>query len=87
MNDLFWLNEPSILLRKDKLTEIWPYSHMSFNNKMNATTRFVLYVPIIGFAILNNYLILMFGIVLVLLLFCIIRIRIVILNHLVKKNI
>ena len=68
MNDLFWLNEPSILLRKDKLTEIWPYSHMSFNKKMNATTRFVLYVSIIGFAVLNNYLILMFGIVLILLL-------------------
>ena len=67
MNELFWLNEPTILFRKDKLMEFWPYSHMSFTQKLNATTRFVMYISLFGYALLNNYLILMFGIILVLL--------------------
>ena len=67
MNELFWLNEPTILFRKDKLMEFWPYSHMSFTQKLNASTRFVMYISLFGYALLNNYLILMFGIILVLL--------------------
>jgi FtsZ-interacting cell division protein ZipA len=41
---------------------------MSFIKKLNATTRFVLFISIFGFMLLNNYLILMFGIILILIL-------------------
>jgi|TARA_Y100000816_G_scaffold151210_2_gene107687 cbb3-type cytochrome oxidase subunit 3 len=67
MEELFWLNEPSILFRKDKILEFWPYMHMTFTQKLNATTRFILYISLFGFALLNNYLILLFGIILILL--------------------
>ena len=68
MNDPFWFNEPSILFRKDRILQIWPYENMSFIKKLNATTRFVLFISIFGFMLLNNYLILMFGIILILIL-------------------
>ena len=68
MNDPFWFNEPSILFRKDRILQIWPYENMSFIQKLNATTRFVLFISIFGFILLNNYLILMFGIILILIL-------------------
>lgn len=68
MNDSFWFNEPSILFRKDRILQIWPYENMGFIQKLNATTRFVLFISIFGFMLLNNYLILMFGIILILIL-------------------
>lgn len=40
MNTKFWLNNPKILFHKDKLLDVWPYSHMTYNEKMNATSRF-----------------------------------------------
>ena len=38
----FWINDPNILLKKDKITEVWPVSRMSFNEKLNAITRLVI---------------------------------------------
>ena len=66
MSDLFWFHDPKILFRKDKLTEIWPYEYMTFHEKLNATTRFILVISFLGFMALNNYLILLFGLVLIL---------------------
>ena len=66
MNNSFWFNEPSILLRKDKVLQLWPYESMSFEDKLNAATRFVILISILGYMVLNNYLILLFGIVLIL---------------------
>ncbi len=68
MSDSFWFHDPKILFRKDRLTQIWPYENMPFHEKLNATTRFILLISIIGFMTLNNYLILLFGAVLILLL-------------------
>jgi hypothetical protein len=65
MNTKFWLNNPKILFHKDKLLEVWPYSHMNYNEKMNATTRFIIYASLLGYIFLNNYLILLLGVVMV----------------------
>ena len=39
METKFWLQDPKVLLHKDKLLEVWPYSHMNYNEKINATTK------------------------------------------------
>tara|TARA_A100001011_G_scaffold400745_1_gene518239 strand:- start:1059 stop:1655 length:597 start_codon:yes stop_codon:yes gene_type:complete len=65
MDKKFWLNNPKILFNKEKLLEIWPYSHLNYNEKMNATTRFVIYTSLLGYVFLNNYLILLLGIVII----------------------
>ena len=65
MDTKFWLNNPKILFHKDKLLEVWPYLHMGYNEKMNATTRFIIYVSLIGYVLMNNYLILLLGVVLI----------------------
>ena len=66
MNDSFWFENPYILFRKDKIFRFWPYNTMTFEEKLNATTRFVIGISLFGFMLLNNYLILLFGIVLLL---------------------
>ena len=65
MNTKFWLNNPKILFNKDKLLDVWPYSHMTYNEKMNATTRFIIYTSLLGYVFLNNYLILLLGAILI----------------------
>lgn len=68
MDTKFWLNNPKILFHKDKLLEVWPYMHMNYNEKMNATTRFVIFASLFGYIFLNNYLILLLGVVMIVLL-------------------
>ena len=65
MNTKFWLNEPKILFHKDKLLDVWPYSDMNYNEKMNATTRFIIYTSLFGYVLLNNYLILLLGVIII----------------------
>jgi len=65
MDAKFWLSNPKILFHKDKLLEVWPYLHMGYNEKMNATTRFIIYVSVVGYILMNNYLILLLGLILI----------------------
>ena len=37
-----WVKDPTILLRKDKLIEIWPNSKMSSEDKVNAISRLII---------------------------------------------
>lgn len=48
MTSPFWMNDPNILLKKDKIAEIWPVKRMSFNEKLNAITRLVILLTILG---------------------------------------
>ena len=65
MDTKFWLNNPKVLFHKDHLLEVWPYTQLSYNEKMNATTRFIIYVSLLGYVFLNNYLILLLGFILI----------------------
>ena len=54
MTSPFWINDPNVLLKKDKITEIWPVKKMSFNEKLNAITRLVIMLTLIGIFIGNK---------------------------------
>ncbi len=49
MTTSVWLNDPRILLRKDKIMEIWPSQDMTAEEKVNAVSRLVIILVIIGF--------------------------------------
>jgi hypothetical protein len=50
----FWLNDPFVLLQKDHITELWPSLKMSSNGKLNAITRLVLMMSLIGYIVSQN---------------------------------
>ena len=50
----FWLNDPMALLRKEHIKEIWPKEKMSTNLKLNAVTRLVLLLSILGYVFGQN---------------------------------
>ena len=45
----FWLNDPNILLNKKYITEIWPNSDYDLARKLNAVTRIILLLTILGY--------------------------------------
>jgi len=63
MTTSIWLNDPTILLRNDKINELWPTPEMSAAEKVNAITRLVILLVIIGVLLTLNYNIIWIGIV------------------------
>ena len=49
MSNTFWLTNPSILVDKDHLTELFPASKLSYVGKLNAITRAVVILSIVGY--------------------------------------
>lgn len=46
-DDPFWKEDPSILYNKNKLVEFVPNRSMSFNRRLNAMTRFLIYFTVL----------------------------------------
>ena len=55
MNTPLWINEPTILFHKDYILELWPFENLSHPQKVNAITRMIIILAIIGLIITNSY--------------------------------
>ena len=49
MTTSFWLNNPNILFKGDEISNIWPSDDMTFEAKLNAMSRLVIILTILGF--------------------------------------
>lgn len=47
MSDPFWFNKKELLFDKKKLSEFWPSKYQTYEERVNAITRFILYSGII----------------------------------------
>ena len=65
-NTNFWLNDVCVLFKHKNLLQVFPYDNLSNNEKLNSMTRFIIYISLFGFMLMNNYMILLVGIVLIL---------------------
>lgn len=54
MSTPFWANNPTILFKKDYILQLWPTQKMSFEEKMNAITRIVIFTTILAFLLTKN---------------------------------
>ena len=45
----FWINDPTILLNKNYITEIWPNNNYNLARKLNAITRTIIILTILGY--------------------------------------
>ncbi len=50
----FWFNDPKVLLDKHHIIEIFPTENMAFEQKLNAITRLVIILSILGYLITMN---------------------------------
>ena len=59
----FWANDPNVLIDKDTVFEIWPKESMTRERKINAISRLVLYLTLLGVLISQSVKVLITGIV------------------------
>lgn len=62
MSTPFWTNDPTILLNKDNITELWPLKSMYYEQKLNAISRLVIILTIFGIAFTGSLRFLTIGI-------------------------
>ena len=54
-NTKIWFTTPSILLKKEYIAQIWPTKNMSRDEKLNAISRLVIILSVLGFLVTQNY--------------------------------
>jgi len=59
----FWLNNPTILLNKEYITEVWPTPKMSYDQKLNAISRLIILTTLLGYLVTQNMRLLVVGII------------------------
>jgi hypothetical protein len=63
MDTSFWLYNPSILINREHISKLFPEKKMSSNEKLNAITRLVIILTILGYLITQKYKIVVTGVV------------------------
>jgi len=63
MTTQFWTNEPTILFNKEYMFDLWPNSNMNYEQKLNAITRLIILVSILGYILTMSARILFVGII------------------------
>ena len=75
MNTPFWSTDPQILWNSQYLTEIWPTTTMSLQSKLNAVSRLIIYLSLIGYLTTLNILYIFSGILTLLVIYFIYTFR------------
>ena len=53
-NTNIWFNDPSVLLNKNDMNQLWPTENMNRNQKINAITRLIIILSILGYLLTNT---------------------------------
>jgi hypothetical protein len=72
---IIWFNDPSILFNKNDILEIWPSNKMTFEQKLNAISRLVIVLTILGLLITRKISILIIGLLTLTIVFSIYKFR------------
>lgn len=75
MTTPFWTNDPSVLFNKDSITQLWPNQKMTNEAKMNAVSRLVILLTILGFILTRNIKIIFIGGITLAILFTVYKFR------------
>jgi hypothetical protein len=75
MSIQFWTNNPTILFNKEYIFELWPTTNMSYEQKLNAITRLVILITILGYILTMSHRILFVGVMTVLGIFILFTMR------------
>lgn len=71
----FWTNDPTILLNKEYIFDLWPSTNMCYEQKLNAITRLIIIVTILGYILTMSLRILVVGIITLVLIYIIFKVK------------
>lgn len=63
MSSTFWSNDPLVLLNKDYILDLWPSSNMTYERKMNAISRLIIVLSLLGYILTRSARILIAGVI------------------------
>ena len=75
MTILFWSNDPTVLFNKEYIFELWPVPSMSYEQKLNAISRLIILITILGFILTNSIRILAVGLITLVVIFVLFKMR------------
>ena len=75
MTTPFWSNDPTILFNKNNIIQIWPTQQMTFEAKLNAISRIVILMTVLGFIFTRNWNIVIIGIITLAIIFTLYKLR------------
>ena len=75
MTTPFWFNDPIILFNKESILEIWPTQQMSFEAKLNAISRIVIFMSLLGFIFTRKLKLIIIGIVTLAIIFTLYKLK------------
>jgi hypothetical protein len=75
MSQSFWSNDPTILFNKEYVFELWPTENMCYEQKLNAITRLILLITLLGYIATMSTRILFTGFVTLAVIFLYFKIR------------
>jgi len=71
----FWSNYPTILFNKEYIFELWPTTSMCYEEKLNAISRLIIILTILGYILTMSKRVLIVGILTLLLIFVLYSMR------------
>lgn len=87
MTTPFWSNDPTVLLNKDSILQLWPTQRMNFEAKLNSISRLVILLSIVGFIFTRNGNLFIIGMITLAIIFTLYKLRKqTVINSSVKKE-
>ena len=71
----FWSNEPTILFNKEYIFELWPSTNMCYEQKLNAISRLIILITILGYILTMSQRVLAVGILTLVVIFVLFKMR------------
>lgn len=71
----FWTNDPTVLFNKEYIIELWPTTNMCYEQKLNAITRLIILITILGYILTMSQRILVIGFLTLAVIFVLFKMR------------
>lgn len=83
---MIWFNDPLELIKQDKLTSFWPSRQQTFDERINSSSRFIIYSSLVAYGFKKDIRILVLGVLVLLAMYILYRMSPAFLNVPFNKN-
>lgn len=75
MTTQFWSNDPTVLFNKEYIFELWPTTNMCYEQKLNAISRLIILITILGYILTMSQRVLAVGLLTLVVIFVLFKMR------------
>ena len=75
MTTQFWSNDPTLLFNKEYIFELWPTTNMCYEQKLNAISRLIILITILGYILTMSQRVLVVGLLTLAVIFVLFKMR------------